>query len=154
LRSRGGARVVERVAEHAQEGADGLRRRPRRKRAPSSLAVMTSRARALARPMSPSADRLFTTDDYVFLQDVVRAGYANPFTPACVEAERRALGAFFVDVGPAAAVTNRQRIASRLRPILDAARARLATGVCVEGADIVLYVEASLAFLRDTHGAS
>ena len=62
-------------------------------------------------------------DDRVFLQDVVRAGYANPFTPARVEAEREALGALFVDVGPVAAATNRQRIASRLRPILDAARA-------------------------------
>jgi hypothetical protein len=65
-----------------------------------------------------------------------RAGYANPFTPAGVEAEREALGASFVDGGPAAGPTNRQRIASRLRPILDAARARLGSGVFVEWADV------------------
>ncbi len=71
-----------------------------------------------------------------------------------MEAEREALGAFFVDGGPAAAFTNRQRIASRLRPILDAARARLASGVFVEWADIDLYQEACLCFLRNVHGES
>ena len=39
--------------------------------------------------MDPPANRLFTTDDRVFLQAVVRAGYTNPFTSARVEAERR-----------------------------------------------------------------
>ena len=103
-------------------------------------------------PMTPAANRLFTTDDRVFLQAVLRAGYANPFTPARVEAEREALDASFVDGGPAAALTNRRRIASRLRPILDAARARLAAGVFVEGADVVFYEEACLSFLRNVHG--
>jgi hypothetical protein len=70
----------------------------------------------------PLGRPLFTADDRVFLQAVVRAGYANPFSPVRVEAERAALGAFFVDLGALpAAPSNRQRIASRLRPILDAA---------------------------------
>src|SRR5277367_5693235 len=104
--------------------------------------------------MSPPEGRLFPTDDRVCLQDAVRAGYTNPFTPAGVEAEREALGAFFVGGGPAAAFTNRQRIAVRLRPIRDAARARLASGVFVEWADVDLYAEASLSFLRNVHGES
>src|ERR1700729_1724154 len=104
--------------------------------------------------MEPPENRLFPTDDRVFLQAVVRAGYTNPFTSARVEAEREALGAMFVDGGPAAALTNHQRIAWRLRPILDAARARLSAGVFVEGADVVFYEEACLYFLRDVHGES
>ena len=48
--------------------------------------------------MTPPEGRLFPTDDRVCIQTVVRAGYANPFTPAGVEAEREAYRQMLVSV--------------------------------------------------------
>ena len=102
--------------------------------------------------MAPTSAPLFPADDRTFLQAVVRLGYANPFSPTRLEAERAALGPSFLDAGTLrAAPENRTRIAARLRPLLEATRARLTAGTAADADDLLLYQEACLSYLRDTH---
>jgi DNA-binding NtrC family response regulator len=112
--------------------------------------------------MRPASTPLFTADDRVFLQAVVRLAYANPFSPARSEAERAALGALFIDSGALPAdPENRRRIAARLCPLLAAAHARLTAGAASSCStspfavdDLVLYQEACLYQLREGYAES
>src|SRR6185369_12886194 len=96
---------------------------------------------------------LFSPEERALAQDLVHAGFSNPFAPETLLAvgpsgrhapERSALAE-----KPALASTT---VTASLRPVLDAARERLAAGPAPADADRALYEDACLHLLLDTHG--
>jgi transcriptional regulator with AAA-type ATPase domain len=112
-------------------------------------------------PLAPTRS-VFSKEDRCFLQAVAQVAFSNPFDRTRIEAEKLALGDAFVDTGPvwcrrgSTIVPNEniRRIAARLRPILERTRERLAAGAALSEEDRLLYVEACLYFLFDSHDAA
>jgi transcriptional regulator with AAA-type ATPase domain len=115
----------------------------------------------MSHPFAPPRP-VFSEEDRRFLKAVARVAFSNPFDATRIDAEKLALGDAFVAAGlvwcrrgPTVVPNeNIRRIAARLRPILERTRERLAAGEALSEADRLLYMEACLYFLFDSHDAA
>jgi transcriptional regulator with AAA-type ATPase domain len=95
----------------------------------------------------------FVSDEQrALLRGVLRLGYANPFLPERVECERTVLGAEFQEGEPVWSYRaehpgprdNVWRILSKLEPLVEQLRTRLAEGAEAREQDLQLYEDATL----------
>jgi transcriptional regulator with AAA-type ATPase domain len=110
-----------------------------------------------------AASALFVPRLRAWLQIVGAMTFCNPFSPELAAHEKEALPPDeLVDTGGASSLPgavmaerpNAVRLRQRLRPVLDVARARLASGLVPSREDRRLYEDACLHFLLGQHGAA
>jgi hypothetical protein len=102
-----------------------------------------------------SAVQFLTPSQRVLLQGVSRLGYANPFLPERVAAERAVLGDEFVEGEPVWSYraehpeprANVWRIVAKLEPVVEQLAARLSGGVTAREEELGLYEDAALQLL-------
>src|SRR4249920_3436218 len=102
-----------------------------------------------------SAVQFMTSSQRPLLEVISRLGYANPFLPERVAAERAVLGDEFIEGEPVWSYraehpeprANVWRIVAKLEGVVEPLAARLSAGVPAREEDLALYEDAALQLL-------